>query len=350
MRAAGDRAEWACVTTARIVSVAILLVLCPAVTDASGTDVVQVTNGDRFTGDVVRLERGVLSFRTAAAGTIPIAWAQVVRITSTKILDVELASGARFSGSITSPADGRIVIQVSSGTTTPLLLHDVVRITPVASGFRARTSGSIDAGVTFRTAQRATDYAFDGAALYHGRSFETEATLSSWLSRRDDAAREARSDLLLDARRLLRSRWFALARLEGQQNDEIALDWRFLAGGGAGRRLAQSNETMLLTHAGLDYNAERYLGTATDQSAEVFLGADWDYFPAGGATEARVIATTYASLERARDRLEVDGQLGRELFWNLYWALHVLESYDSDPPGDERRSDFGVSGTLGWRF
>jgi hypothetical protein len=317
---------------------------------ASGTDVVQVTNGDRFTGDVSRLEHGVLSFRTDAAGTISIAWGQVVQITSTKDLDIETVSGARFSGSIRSPADGRLVVQTSAGATEPLPLSDVVRITPIVNGFRARTSGSIDVGVNFRTAEKAVNYTLDGSALYHGRSFESEVTVSSWLSRRDDADREARHDLVVDARRLLPNRWFALATLEGQQNDELALDWRFLAGGGAGRKLVQSDEMLLSAHVGVDYDAERYFGASTDHSAEVFVGADWDWFPAGAATEAKVIATTYASLARARGRLELDGQLSRELFWNLYWALHVLESYDSDPPGDRRRSDFGVSGTLGWKF
>jgi hypothetical protein len=177
-----------------------------------------------------------------------------------------------------------------------------------------------------------------------------EATLASWLARRDDASREARSDLMLDTRRLLPRRWFALARLEGQQNDELGLDWRFLAGGGVGRKLVQSNESLLSAHAGVDYDAERCVGTSTDHSAEVFAGADWDWFPAGAATEARVVGTTYASLARARARVELDGEVRRDVFWNLYWAIHLLESYDSDPPGDRRRSDFGVSGTLGWTF
>lgn len=350
MLAAGDRVEWASLMTARIISVAVLMVLCPVVASASGTDTVQVANGDRITGDVVRLDRGVLSFRTDAAGTIPIAWGQVVRITSSKDLDIELAWGARFSGSVSSPSDRRLVIHRSSGTTMPLLLRDVVRITPIASGAWARTSGSIDVGVNFRSAQRVTNYTLDGSALYRGRTYETEATLSSWLDRREDADRDARSDLLLNVRRLFANRWFALAALEGQQNDGLELDWRFLAGGGVGRKLVQSNEMLLSAHGGVNYDAERYVGTSTDHAAEVFLGADWDYFPAGAATEARVVATSYTSLARARERLELDAQLSRELFWSLYWAVHVLESFDSSPPGDERHSDFGVSGALGWRF
>ena len=336
--------------TTRSVSLALLVSFFPVAGSVGGTDVVQVTNGDRFTGTVSRLDRGKLLFSTDAAGTIPIAWSQVVRLTSSQELDVETTSGMRFSGPITSPADGRLLVRTDSGTTLPIAMEDVIRITPIASDFRARTSGSLGAGLNFRTAENTTNYTLDGTALYRGRSYEVEATLASWLSRRDDADREARSDLVVNLRRLLPSRWFALATIEGQQNDELELDWRFLAGGGVGRKLIQTQETLLSAHGGVDYDAERYLGLSTDHSAEAFVGVDWDWLPAGGSTEARVIGTTYASLARGRVRVELDAEVSRDLFWRLYWAVHALESYDSDPPGDRRRSDFGVSSTLGWSF
>jgi hypothetical protein len=36
-----------------------------------------------------------------------------------------------------------------------------------------------------------------------------------------------------------------------QQNDELELDWRFLAGGGVGRRLIQTQETLLSAQGGV---------------------------------------------------------------------------------------------------
>lgn len=332
------------------VSLAMLLSVLPVAASVGGTDVVQVANGDRFTGTVSRLDRGKLSFSTDAAGTIAISWSQVVRLTSSQKLDVETTSGARFSGPITSPGDGRLQVRTESGLTSPIDMQDIVRITPIVSGFRERTSGSIDAGLSYRTSENTTNYTLDGTALYGGRSYEVEATLASWLSRRDDADREAQNDLVVDLRRLLPRRWFALATIEGQQNDELSLDWRFLVGGGVGRRLIQTQEILLSAHGGVNYDAERYAGLSTDHSAEAFVGADWDWLPAGGAVEARVAGTTFASLARGRVRVELDAHVTRDLFWRLYWAVHALQSFDSDPPGDARRSDFGVSSTIGWSF
>ena len=80
-------------------------------------DVVKVENGDQITGDVERLERGELSFSTAAAGTIDITWSQVVTLSSKQILDVDTSSGMRYTGTISSPADGQLVVQTATGPT-----------------------------------------------------------------------------------------------------------------------------------------------------------------------------------------------------------------------------------------
>ena len=46
-----------------------VMVASPALALAQPSDVVEVTNGDTINGTVSGLERGTLSFRTAAAGT-----------------------------------------------------------------------------------------------------------------------------------------------------------------------------------------------------------------------------------------------------------------------------------------
>ena len=42
------------------------------------TDVVTLANGDRITGEVVRLERGRLEFKTDDAGTLYLEWDKLV--------------------------------------------------------------------------------------------------------------------------------------------------------------------------------------------------------------------------------------------------------------------------------
>ncbi len=322
----------------------------------SGTDVVEVTNGDRFTGDVSRLQRGDLSFSTPSAGTISINWTDVVRLTSTQMLDVELASGERFIGTLSSPSAGQLVVTPAPGSvgaagpSRTIDMAAVVRITPIGLDFVARTTGAIDFGITFTQANEATAYALVAEAANRTRQYETEAGINSWLSRRSDAATLSRNRFELDVRRLLPNRWYAFGLFEAQQDDELDLDWRVLVGGGAGRRLVQSNEMFLAVEGGIDYDAERYAGAgSTDHAAEIFGGVEWDWFGLSG-TDVAAMAKTYFSLARPRMRLELEADLRRDMAWSLHWALNVFESFDSDPPADQRRSNLGLSLGLGWSF
>ena len=348
-------------TASRALSVIVLMVVLPATLHAQSTDVVVVANGDRITGDVGRLERGHLAFRTASAGpghqrfagTISIVWTEVVSLTSAQNLDVELVSGERFAGSISSPSPGQLVVETASGPTRPIDIEEFVWITPIEAGFRGRTTGSIDFGLNFTNTEAARTYTLSADALHRSRAhaYETQVHFNSWLSARDDAERLTRNDVAVDVRRRLPQRWFALAKFEAQQDEPLELDVRLLAGGGVGRMLVRSNRTLLSVQGGLDYDGEQYDAVDSfDHSVEVFGGVDWDWFAIGAGTQAAVAATTFISLERQRARLELDGTLRRDVFWSMYWALNVLERFDSDPPGDRPRSDFGVSFTLGWAF
>jgi hypothetical protein len=231
-------------------------------------------------------------------------------------------------------------------------MKEIAWITSVADGFRARTTGSVDFGLNFTNAEKARTYTLDAEAEHRSRAhgYETAVTFNSWLSARDDAERLSRNDVALTVRKRLPDRWFALGTFEAQQDEELELDARVLAGAGVGRRLIQSNRTHLLVQGGLDYDGERYADVGSfEHSAEVFGGVDWDWF-APGATEAAVVATTYISLARQRVRLEWDATVRRDMFSSMFWALNIFDSVDSDPPADRPRSNLGVALTLGWTF
>jgi hypothetical protein len=335
---------------ARALGTFVLIVALQSVAATSNADVVEVANGDRFNGDVSRMERGQLAFSTPSAGTISISWSDVVRLTSSLNLDVELSSGERLTGTLSSPAAGQLVVTAASGPSRSIDMASIVGITLVGLTFVERTAGSIDFGISFTQASKATQYTLDAEARNRTLRYENEAVISSWLSRRSDAETLARNRFEVNSRRLLPDRWFAFAVFEAQQDDQLELDSRILAGGGVGRRLARSNDMFLSVEGGLDYSAERYRGTdGVDHAAEIFAGVDWDWF-GGGATEAATTATTYFSLARARARVELEARLQRDIAWSLHWSVNVFESFDSDPPADKRRSDLGLALALGWSF
>jgi hypothetical protein len=338
-----------------------VLCLLPAVVAAQAPDVVEVASGDRIRGDITRLQRGELEFRTISAGaghqrfagTIFILWPEVVAITSGKTLDIETAAGERFTGTISSPTSGRLVVQTPAGPSRALDVHEIVGIIPVESGFRGRTTGSIDFGVNFANPDNAWTYTLDAEALHRSRThtYETQTSFNSWLSARDNSDRLTRNDLNVDVRRRLSNRWFGLATGALQQDEPLDLNVRLVLGGGVGRRLVQSNATVFSLEGGLDYAGEDYnSGEPFDHSLEAFGGLHWDYFPAGSDLIASLDARTFISLARQRARLQIDGSVRHDIFWDMYWAFNIHERFDSDPPDDRPRSGLGLSFSLGWAF
>jgi len=340
---------------------ALFLTLAPATLVAQTIDVVEVASGDRINGDLRRLQHGQLEFRTASAGaghqrfagTISIVWAEVVSLTSTKQLDVELASGERFSGSMSSPSPGRLIVQTASGPSRPLDVKEVIGIIPMVAAFRGRTTGSIDFGLSFTNAEKARTYTLDANALHRSPAYmyETEIAFDSWLSARDDAERLTRNNLSADVRRRLPNRWFALVTGAVEQNEPLELNVRLLLGGGIGRKLLQTNRGLLSIEGGLNYDGEDYDNRDPfDHSPEAFAGVNADWFSPGSTTEASANARTFIDLSRQRARLQVTGKIRRDLPRDMYWAFNIQEHFDSDPPGDRPRSDFGFSFSLGWTF
>jgi hypothetical protein len=332
----------------RVLLVLLSIACCCGTAFAQGADVVKVENGDQFTGEVERMERGELAFATPSAGTIDITWSDVVTLASKQTLDVYTASGMRYTGTISSPAERQLVVQTATGPTMPIPLSDVVRITSVGETFLERTSGSVDFGLTLTNST--VSYALYGEASNRTRSYHTDLRVESLLSQQDEGTTDTRNDIKLEVRRLFVNRWFIVGLLEGQQDDDLELDWRTEVGGGAGRILIESIDTLLLAEGGIDYNAENYTDADdTDRSAEVFGEVVWEWSPSG-PTEVSAAAKTEISLDRARVRLGLDAHLRRDMFWNLYWSVHVFDDADSDPPEDAPTNSFGLSFGLGWSF
>ena len=88
------------------VKVAVLLTVWSAaeLTARNKTDVVVMANGDRFTCEIKRLERGVLyaSF-DYVDGTVSIEWSKVARVESSQLFIVHVQDGSIYEGTIRTP-------------------------------------------------------------------------------------------------------------------------------------------------------------------------------------------------------------------------------------------------------
>lgn len=69
------------------------------------TDVVVLDIGDRVTCEIKKLQRGKLTIKTDASGTITLKWSRVVGLQSAYLYQIELQSGARYIGRFDLPPE-----------------------------------------------------------------------------------------------------------------------------------------------------------------------------------------------------------------------------------------------------
>jgi putative salt-induced outer membrane protein YdiY len=94
---------------------ALTLLLIGASSLLADTDVLK--NGDRLTGTALKLDGGKLTFKTAYADPIAIAWDQVASLTTDKALVLPTAKG-KLNVTQVERADANVMVKTDSGTVT----------------------------------------------------------------------------------------------------------------------------------------------------------------------------------------------------------------------------------------
>jgi hypothetical protein len=126
-------------TTYRIWAKAILVIafavlVAPAAAAQPRTDVVVLANGDRITGEIVRLERGQLEFKTDDAGTLYLEWDKLASVVTIHTVEVMKSDGTTYVGSLQRTNDRAIAV-VMSDRTVEMPMYEVTLITPIGQSF-----------------------------------------------------------------------------------------------------------------------------------------------------------------------------------------------------------------------
>src|SRR5918994_681074 len=145
-----------------------LLLLAVGRAEAQKTDSVWIRNGDRITGEVKSLTRGLLKYSTDDLGTISIEWDKVDRISTTTLLEVQLRSGQKFYGHLGLGPRGWLVLGVDT-----LALAGIVAVTPIDGNLLGRLNGYLDLGFSYQKANKTVQITTGGRVVYRGPTIET---------------------------------------------------------------------------------------------------------------------------------------------------------------------------------
>ena len=221
-----------------------------------------------------------------------------------------------------------------------------------AFAFLSRYESDFDLGYSMTRANSAKQFSFGGSLSYRDQHHVDSLFVNVFRSSQSNAPDTNRWDLGNDFRRLLGDRWYVNTTQDFLNSDEQQLQLRTTIGGGGGRYLLRSSLQYLALGGGLAWTNERYTDAAapTKDSGEAYAGTEF-------MTERLKFVdlltrfTYYPSLTiDSRYRLTYKLNFDFNLPGDWYWRISYFDNYDSLPPTDTAKNDYGWSNAFGLKF
>lgn len=335
-----------------------LLLLFGAVSLSADNDWVALSNEDRLSGEVQKLERQSLSLKTRYAGILKIDWRMVQRLSSDRWFEVELENGRRLYGSVRAAEQGLLIMTKEDAV--PVAASRVVAMTPLAEQpadtFFDRVRANVDVGFSLTGGNSRTRQSSLGiAAQYRGGKNQIKLAANSLFARQHDAPTASSHTASMRFDRSLNTSGFSFALTGVERDERRRLNLRTNVGGGLGWKLIESSGGSNLSLLGgftlVDENFRQKAGeTPRESSGEGLAGVDWETLgPAGVRFTARLQLHPHL-LERGRYRMSFDSTVRVPLVGNVNWNLKVFDRFDSQPPVRVQRNDYAVISGLGIVF
>lgn len=322
----------------------IALLLCTEMF-AQRTDVVIMNNDDHITGEIKRLEVGILVFKTDDAGTINIQWNKIKSITTENFYEVQLQDGRIYYGSI-EPADKDEMLLIKGVTLeNKLFMRYIVKITRLRESFWEILDGYVKLGLSFTKASQIGQVSFGGNGKYRTKINLFVLNINSLITTTNKEETSRKQDVFLDYQKFLEQRWFYSGSVGAEENTELGIKLRVSIGGGLGNNFIQSNVHLLYANAGVTVNRELYFdSTEAKFNVEGMVTTQYQIFiydhPKVSLETKLNIFPSITDFGRVRSNLDI--ALDWEIFIDFYWVLSFYFSFDNKATSTASETDFRI--------
>src|SRR5271169_801547 len=331
--------------------------LCSSV-QAQRKDVVIMNNGDHFTGEVKRLQNGLLYIETDyVAGNVGLDWNQVHSVQSTATYRIVLNNGTRLEGKIEKVAgeqakDHDFLIQEATEE-VQIASDTVVSIDTKKPTFWRQLQGSIDLGYSFSSGNSQTATNVNTNAAYRTAGWEAATAYDSTFGGQAGASKTNRQDLQTTFAKFLNRNSYLVALSDFLHSSQQDLTLRTTLGGGYGRylkRTANSNLSWLAGVAFVNESFDTTAGQPSDQQADALVGLQYSYvrFKVGEFNSQLLVFPGLT--DTGRVRVTTNNSINIKLINNFHLAFTFWDNFDSRPPLTAKRNELGVSSGIGWSF
>jgi len=336
---------------------ALLLCLCPAVR-AGRKDTVIMNNGDHFTGEVKRLQNGLLYVETDyVSSSIALDWNQVQSVESTATYHIVMNNGRRVEGKIEKKSREKsqdkdfLIREAIEEVRVPSAT--IVSIESTKSTFFRKLQGAIDFGYSFTSGNSQSTLNLDTSAAYKTPGWEAATSFDSTFSGQSGASKTNRQDSQTTFTKFLGRNSFVESLSGFLHSSQQDLTLRTTLGGAYGRYLKRTTNSSFSWLGGAVYVKESFVtaaGQPSQQNLEAVAGLKYNLIRFKfGEFDSHVLAFPGLT-DAGRLRLTTNNSLSIKLRNNFHLAFSLWDNFDSQPPLTARKNELGVSTGIGWSF
>ena len=312
-----------------------------------------MNNGDHITGEIKKLQFGLVTYKTDDAGTLNIQWDKIRHMISTDIFEVDLVDGRVYFGTLDTTYSRRQMVVTGRDGTKYLFKKYVVKIVPIKETFWDIIDGFVKLGFNFTKSTETGQFTLGANAKYKTRHGNTELNLNSIISFRNDQQTAKRQDLTLTYQKYLVHKWFAATSVGLEQNTELGIELRAILNAGAGYSIVQSNKDLFYGMLGLSINRENFIDTsdgATNLEGLIALNYQFYIYDSPKANISTDIIVYPGLTDWGRLRLNYNITFSWEIIIDLFWELSGYYSYDNKPTNVASSNDYYVNTAFKYEF
>jgi len=340
-----------------------LCLLASLSVSAAWADRVELKNGDRVTGSIVKKDGKNLTIKTDQFGVVTTSWDQVVSVQVDKPINVVLPDGRTVQGTIAT-TNGKLEV----ATRDAKLSLEPAEVATIRNddeqkayerlekpgwgqlwagtgsvGF-AGTSGNARTLVFTTGVNAARVTRTDKTSLY----FSTIKASALVNGKNADTAQAIRGGIGYDHN--LTPRLFANAFNDWEYDKFQDLDLRFVLGGGLGFHAIKTERSQLDLLGGVDFNHSSFSTPLTRNSAELFWGDEYSL----KVNSATSLVQSYRMFNDMTNtgsyRVNFDVGASTKLAKWLNWNLSISDRYLNHPAPGRKTNDLLYTTGLGITF
>lgn len=341
-----------------------LLVLMSACAALAWADQVVLTNGDRITGKVVKLEDGKLTIDAVTLGTVTVSWTDVESVTTDEPIYVVLPGDRTVQSAITTQ-NGQV--QVQGEGATPLTDIQALRNDSEEAAYERFLNPSVfqlwtvNGSINFAGTKGNANTSTFTTPINFSRKTRTTTTTAYFTSIKASATVNGVSN---NTAKAVRGGWafsrnfdgsfFANAFNDWEYDKFQSLDLRVVLGGGIGYHLWQRDNDFLDVVAGGDWNRSAFSPLTAPsfvrKSTEIYWGDNVHYQLIGQTVLTQSFRLFNNLSQSGQYRMNFDLTATTKLTSWLTWNVSGSDRFLSNPAPGRKTNDFLYSTGFGFTF